>query len=275
MMRRRDVSGPPTFPGHRRHLGWGYHDRGQFLRAAAQFLRQGLARNELVEFVGEGTPSELTAAMRAAGLPDVRVTPAQDFYPVSDDRVLDPDAAIATLTDAAGRALAEGYAGLRIVGDATCLVRRPEGRDAFARYEFLADRVIAELPIAAMCAFGITALGDAAAELVCLHGEVGEAVPDFRIHAAPGVAFALGGEIDAASADLFASTLDRVWPLLDRDDVVIDASRLDYLDHSTLLRLDATAAQSGRRILLRGAGPLVCRLVGVLRPSNTVVEPAA
>lgn len=279
MIRRRDVSDAPTTRGKADHIGWGYYDKSRFLRVATQFVAEGLARKELVEFVGEGSRaelrSELAARMRGGGHPDIRVTPAIEFYPMSADHVLDPDAAVARLEDAAARALAGGYTGLRIVGDATCLVRRPDAREAFARYEFFADRAIAELPIAAMCAFDIGALDTAGAELVCLHSEAGEAVPDFRVHAAPGVAFALGGEIDAASAELFDTTLARVFSLLGRADVVIDASQLDYLDHNALLRLDGTAAQSGHRVLLRDASPVVRRLIDLLHPPNTLIEPAA
>lgn len=260
------------------HIGWGYRDRAQFSRAATQFLSRGLARDELAMFVGDGTRAELRcllASLLPDGHADIQTASAVEFYPVSSDRVLDPAAAVDNLRQAADHAVAEGYTGLRIVGDATPLVRHPDGRDAFAHYEFLADRVIAGLPIAAMCAFDVTALDDAAAELVCLHGEAGETVPDFRVHAAAGAAFALGGEIDAGSAALFDRTLGRVWPLLDGGDVVIDASGLGYLDHNALLRLDAAAGHSGHRIVLRDAGALVRRLVDLVRPANTAVEPAA
>lgn len=279
MMRRRRCDDSPIGSTRSVHLGWGYHDRDEFLCAAAQFIDKGLARNELVQFVADGSPKELRSALTNAGVrhdPGVRVTSAVEFYPTSAGGVLDPDAAIAGLHEAARQAIDEGYTGLCIVGDATALVRHPEGRNAFARYEFLADRAIAGLPVTAMCAFDVTALGQDAAELVCLHPEVGESVTDFRVHAAEGVSFAIDGEIDAASAGLFDDTLRRVWPLIGgSDDVVIDVGTLRFVDHNVLLGLDERAGRGGRRVVLRDAGPLVRRLVDLVRPPHTVVESAA
>lgn len=70
---------------------------------------------------------------------------------------------------AAIAAVADGYNGLRVVIDVTPVARTPEQREAQAALEFLGDRRISTLPVAALCGYNTAELGEAAAGLLCLH----------------------------------------------------------------------------------------------------------
>lgn len=280
MIRRRGVADSPAGPEPFGHLGWGYRDRAEFLRAATDFLADGLRRGQLAQFVGEGSRAELldelSAVMPGARHdPRLRVSAIAEFYGVPAGQSLDPQTAVAAMVETVREAVDEGYTGLRAVADDTSLVRDPEDRKAFARYEFLMDRAMVDLPIAGMCAYDLTALGDDANLLLCLHPVVGAGSVDFRLFAQPGADFALEGAIDAAGAEVFADALRQVWPQVSCREVVVDVERLDYLDHNELLSLDDCARQAGGRITLRGAGSVVRRLVDLMRPANIGVEPAA
>ena len=117
-------------------------------------------------------------------------------------------------------------------------------------------------------------MGDGAGELVCLHPLVGPGSPTFRLYAEPSAAFALDGEIDAAGTDTFMTTLRRIWPETGSGELVIDAEGLEFISHRELLALDQQAQSDCRQILLRGAGPLLTRLAGLLELDSLRLQPA-
>lgn len=264
------------------HLGWGYRDRDEFRRRAAEYIADGLAERQWVEFVGDGSREELRAELAAvlAGGPGptdadrITVTPALEFYGVTDGDVVDPEVAVATRVAAVEQAMAAGYTGFRAVVDATAVTRRPEQRDTFARFEFLIDQKMAALPVSALCAYDLGELGEHARGLVCLHPLVGPAAPDFRVYAQPGTALVFDGEIDAADARAFTEVVDRVLRHLPpAAETVVDVSELCYMDRHQLQALDEAARADGRRIVLRGGATILTRLADLLDLTNIVVEP--
>lgn len=259
------------------HLGWGYHQRSEFLCRAAEYIADGLAEHQWVEYVGDGSPeqlrAELTTLPGSFDISRVHVIPALEFYGVSSGDVVDPDVAVDTRVAAVHQAVADGYTGFRAIVDATAVVRREEQRDAFARFEFLIDEKMAVLPVSALCAYDMTRLDDDASGLVCLHPLVGEGAPAFRIYAEPGAAFALDGEIDAVDAQIFTTTLRRIWRLADGDELVVDARNLAFIDHQQLLALDRLARADSRQVLLRGGPAIISRLIGLLNLTNVRVDP--
>ena len=114
----------PTGVG--RHLCWAFTDRAGFLDRARAFLAEGRAAGEQRRLVG----ADLTGLDRFPALP-----------------VFDPAAAMAA-------ALAAGFTGLRVVVDATPLVRSPSSRADFAAYEHLVDRSAADHPFSAVVVDG-------------------------------------------------------------------------------------------------------------------------
>lgn len=261
------------------HLGWGYKDRAEFLARAAEYIADGLAQGQWVEYVGEGPVETLRAEL--AGLPglpdvsDVKISTAGEFYgiaPGSD--IVDPDVAVARRSAAVGAAIDAGYTGFRAIVDATSVSRSPRQRDAFARFEFLIDRKMAELPVSALCAYDMSQLDDDASSLVCLHPLVDDAAPSFRLYAEQGVSFAVDGEIDAAQTHTFTEALRRIWPLLTGPEIVVDAVNLDFIGHTELLELDGMASAHDRHIVLRGPQGVVARLVSLLEPENVRIDDA-
>jgi DcmR-like sensory protein len=67
-------------------------------------------------------------------------------------------------------ALAAGFLGYRVVGEATPLGRTPDQLDLIARYEQCVDRYMAGHPFSALCGYSRLELGSAAvSEFACLH----------------------------------------------------------------------------------------------------------
>lgn len=265
------------------HLGWGYRDRAEFLGRAAEYITDGVAQNQWIEYVGNGTRAELLAELAAMpGVADrlsdggIAATPAREFYAIhSDSDVVDPEAAVAAFLAAVEHAINNGYTGFRAVSDATAVTRKPEGREAFARFEFLIDRVMAVHPVSALCAYDLTELGDSADGLICLHPFVDTRAADFRLYAEADAGYALTGEIDAAGDELFASAVHRTWELTGDDTLVIDAHDLEFIGHRQLVALDDYAGAHRRKVVLRGGQCVVTRLVRLLELKNIELAPPA
>lgn len=263
------------------HFGWAYRDRSEFFELAGESIAYGLAANQLVQYVGEGTHEQLRAELAAIpgltdfDLGDVRVTPALEFYCVPSGDVIDPEVAVTAALAAIQNAIDDGYSGFRAIADVTQMVMRPEQQEAFARFEFLIDRNLAELPVSGLCAYDMSRLDGAASGLVCLHPLVGDGAPAFRIYAEPGAAFALDGEIDVVEAATFTTTLRRIWDVIGDGDVVIDVRNIEFIDHQQMLGLDELARQEGRRVVLHGGPPIITRLTELLDLTNVRVDPVS
>lgn len=259
------------------HLGWGYRDRAEYRSRAGEYIADGLARNQRVEYVGAGTRQELRAELATIPVDtsDVVVTPAVEFYGLSDyGDVVNPEAVLESRAETIDDATALGYSGIRVITDATVVTRRPEQRDAFAQLEFLFDQKMADLPISALCAYDATRVAGNASEMMCLHPLVGGASPTFRLYAEVGATFALEGEIDAATSAMFTTALQRICPLVDSQEVVVDAASLGFITHRELRALDEQARQHGRNIVMRDSSPLLSRLAELIELTNVRVEPA-
>ncbi|MDT5209712.1 MAG: hypothetical protein QOF67_2127 [Mycobacterium sp.] len=263
------------------HLGWGYRDRAEFLRHTAAYIADGLRRNQRITYVAEASGDALRAELTAMSRiderldwGDVEMTPATEYYQSRPGDVIDAEPAVARCVAAAERAIDDGYSGLRAVVDVTPMARTPEQRDALARLEYLVDQEMAARPYARLCGYNTGQLSSAAAELVCLHPFVGTGSVPFRIFADPdaGVHFALTGEIDAASNDLFTTTLQRIWPLTTDHSLRIDASSLEFIGHQQLGMLEESAREQNRKVVLCTNQRTAVRLVDLLNLSNVRVE---
>jgi anti-anti-sigma regulatory factor len=261
------------------HVAWGYRDRSEFLARAAEYIADGLARNQRVLYACDASAATLRNELDEMGFADavrtgqIAVTPVKEHYRfVPGTDVVDAEATVADGVAAMKYVVAAGCSGCRAVVDGAVLVRTPEQRAAFARLEYLVDQQMAVLPFSALCAYNLELLGDPAKELICLHPLVSRGATGFRIYAEPGIDFALAGEIDAADGDAFAIALQRIWPLAAGDEVVIDARALDFVAHPQLFALDQLAGADGRQVVLRTSRRLVARLAELLELSNVRVE---
>ncbi|MBF9133360.1 MEDS domain-containing protein [Plantactinospora sp. S1510] len=263
------------------HLCWSYDDPVDFDRRAREFLAEGIAAGERVWFVSTEQPRNATEKMRkvtslatALDRGTARAVPLASTY--GGDTV-DPAAQVAVYEAATERALATGHSGLRVVADATSLVRTPARRAAFARYEHLIDRYMRVRPLSAMCGYDRRELGDeAVAELACMHPENNADQALFRLHACDpdeGAA-ALAGELDKFNLELFSRALDRADLRPVDGELVLSAADLRFIDHHCLTRLRDHAHRLGATAVLRTSRSTAARLVELLALSGIRVEAA-
>lgn len=265
------------------HVGWAYRGREEFLARVGEYVRDGFAQGQQIRYVGAGGVGVLRrefgvlpGAAQALEAGRAAVVPVEEFVAfAAAGETIDVEATLGMRLREVEEALASGCTGLRIVCDATTLVRTAEQRAAHARMEHLADRCTHVLPVTALCGFDRTVLGAAALEAVCLHPYVNRGAGLFRLYAGPDGELALAGELDASCVERFATVLDRVAPLFEPDACVVDARALTFLDHRGLLCLDRALVRHGVRATLRTANPAVPRLAGLLDLARLRVELAA
>ncbi|MEU4769665.1 MEDS domain-containing protein [Actinosynnema sp. NPDC023794] len=263
------------------HVCWRYDDVREFRARAREFLADGLEQGYRVCYVAPGDAEALVEDLRGIdGLGRAlregaaQVVSVDATYAI--DAVVEPEAQVRAYAAATEAAVTDGFAGLRVVAEATPLVRTPRQLAAFTRYEHLMDHYMADHPFSAMCAYSVAEVGDSAfAQLACLHPNTNAQWPGFRLHAAGDHVTALGGEVDTATGDLFAQALDRVDLRLRDGELVLDATGLTFLDHGGLLRLANHAAHRGAPLAIRASWPGLGRLVELLELPDVRVDQVA
>lgn len=252
------------------HAGWVYHDPAEFRADAARYLADGLSTGHRVMYVsgdaGIGLP-ELPGLDAALATGQASIAAVSELY--ATDGPVDPQRQVAAFVEAADTALADGWAGLRVVADVTALVRTPQQRAAWIQYEYLIDRCIAQHPLSGLCGFNGSLLTDGAlAEVVCMHPAVNRGATEFRLYggAGPDVSLALAGEIDLSNRNVFASALRQASPTPVGDALVVDASGLTFMDHRTLAGLAAQATELGLTTLVYAAEESVLSTLAQLMP---------
>jgi hypothetical protein len=263
------------------HVCWRYQDVREFRARAREFLSEGLAQGCRVAYTASGSVQALTEDLRgidgideALGTGAVQVASLDIQYPVG--AVVEPEGQVRSYAEATRAALADGFAGFRVAADCTPLVGTPEQLDAFARYEYLVDRYMADHPFSAMCAYAAGVVDDRAfAQVACMHPSTNSPSPGFRLHATGGHGTALSGEVDPASEELFAVALARAELRPRGGRLVLDAGGLEFLDHNSLLRLATYAADRRASLVLRTFWPGAARLVELLNLDNVRMEATA
>jgi hypothetical protein len=135
-----------------RDVAWGSHvcrfygATRELVEIVAPYFGQGLRGNERCIWVA---PDDVAAG---AGLADgVEVFDPLDWYLDARGELRPTEAVLAAWQREEARALAEGYSGLRISGDASFL--RPEDRAAFAGYEARVHDAIGGMRLKALCTY--------------------------------------------------------------------------------------------------------------------------
>lgn len=264
------------------HMGWGFRHRSEFLARAAEYIADGLRQNQLVAYVGEADAQtlrrELEAMPALAGLDTgaVNAIPAADYYvyePGTD--VLDAEAALGRYIATAQDAVRRGYTGFRGVVDVTPVARTATQRASLAELEFLVDQQMAVLPFSAFCAYNLEQLGSAASELLCLHPYISAGSVSFQLFAdpEPEVDFALTGELDAFTHDVFTTTLSRIWPLTAGTTLHIDARELTFVDHRSLITLGQIARRHSSTVVLHTDQRFIGRILELVDVPGVSVAP--
>ena len=263
------------------HLGWGYADRAEFRTRAREYLAEGIAAGQRIEYLGSGSVDRLRAELAGPagvdellGHDNLRIASVHEVYKfIGATGVVDPVGSVAARAAATEDALAAGYTGLRAAVDATALARTDAQRAAYAHFEYLLDQRSSKLALATICAYDRTQLGhQAVAELVCLHRWIQRGCTPFRLYAQDGVDFALAGEIDMSCITQLETTLDRTLPLWPDGELVVDGHGLEFIDHRGLLVLDRCAAKRGTRVVLQTERRVVARVAEAIGLEHVRVE---
>jgi hypothetical protein len=260
------------------HSCWSYHDHRAFVLHARAFLYAGLAAGERVWYVPGRRSSGVTgwlldgAAAWPAGA--VRVLDPEEVYPSTG--VLDPVAQTAAYVAATEDAVAAGFRGLRVVADATAMVRTRPRLDAFVRYEYAIGRYMRTAPLRAVCVYDRSRLGErAVAELACVHRRTNDGDVSFQLYAGRTAAeTVLTGEVDVASEDLFVTVLERADLRAAGGEVVVRAEELAFITHRCLLALQRHAERRSFTVVFRTSLPTVAAMVDLLGLNRIRVETA-
>ena len=103
-------------------------------------------------YVAQDPDPQGMAGLASVGGPGALiVTSTADVYGASG--IVDVQRQLATYVMAAEDALAAGFSGIRVAADNTPLVADEKRLAAWLRWEVVADRMLSEHPITAMCAF--------------------------------------------------------------------------------------------------------------------------
>jgi hypothetical protein len=238
--------------------------------AAVRLLSDGLSDDEQLGYFGWGVhrdlmdrlPTLVDGAMARAGA--VRVTSLAERFDRSSPP--DPAALVAFWADASDDAVAAGFTALRAVMDTTPWLAAPDGRALFMRGDHLLDGYCLDHPLTVICVCDAGMLdAGTIAEITSLHAVAYGPSAPFHLHAAAGADFALSGEIDT----LDTPVLERVLSMLDlgasKTKLVIDASRLGFVNHRALLALDRHAERMGvDELVIRTSSISARRLAGTV-----------
>lgn len=264
------------------HLCWAYTSRSEFHSRAVEYLRDGLAAGQWIEYAGSGSTAALRAELGevdglgpALQTGTIAVSSVADFYALQTGSTVDPRAAVQARIAATEQALAAGYTGFRAVVDATAMVASTEQRAAFVQFEHLIDQTMSTWPVTALCGYNLTDLGSSAvAELACLHPLTNRAAP-FQLYAEPDGSLALAGTVDRHCADLFAHALGHAAKLTPEQTQTLDLDvrHLTCLEPARLLDLNRLARDHDLHVVLRCAGPAVTQLIQQVQPSHLRANP--
>jgi ABC-type transporter Mla MlaB component len=173
------------------------------------------------------------------------------------------------------RAVAEGYAGLRVVAELTALAADPLRRAELLRWEQLADRYVVDGPgLTAMCAYRGDLPPAALADVASAHpaASAPTGMPQFRLFFDED-RLVLSGGVDISEADRLARLLGGSPSA---PAVLLDLGRLDFVDLAgcrVIARWVGDLCARGVTVEIRGASSLFRRMWHLLDLSG--VAPVA
>ncbi|MEH0844234.1 MEDS domain-containing protein [Micromonospora sp. CPCC 205711] len=261
------------------HVCWSYDDPATLDARAREYLLAGLAVGERVQYASAEPAGDVVRRWSAdPRLREALRTGAAEVVSIADtygDGTVDPTAQVAVYAAMTDAALADGHTGLRVVAEASSLVRTAAQRETFTRYEHLVDRFMRGRPMSAACAYDRRLLDDRAVEeLASVHPAADPGSTLFHLHAAEQVdgRLVLTGELDTSNQELFATTLRRVDPEPGGTELVLDGDGLRFVDYRSLVHLHRHAERRGTTVLLRTTLGPAARLVELLGLRGIRVE---
>jgi anti-anti-sigma regulatory factor len=252
------------------HVCCWYREDEVRTRAVAAYVAAGLRHGDRTVYFTDTVPvADVLAGLRRFGVPatawesgQVRVVTAAETYLAGGG--FDPVATIEGWAGETARARADGYRGLRAIGDMAWAARPVPGVDRLPWYEAAVNRVFAEGHSGAMCLYDERTLGpERRRALTAAHPANVEAAehwaPALRLSRGPG-RMTLAGEVDVANRDAVAALLEHVCAETDGP-VTVDVTGLRFVDAVTARLLAGAAAGRPGGVRVVGASPLLTRLI--------------
>jgi anti-anti-sigma regulatory factor len=259
------------------HASWAYDDVSELKSACVDYFTDGLSRGERLMYVGARAVDALVDDLadlprRDLLLEDGALTVHTLGEHLRTPGALVPEVQVEARRQIAQDALAAGFSGLRVVGDITELVVRPDLVDSLVAFELVVDTAMATTAVTTLCALDRQRAGERGRQVSALHA----------IQHSPGrnasfalrksdSALSLVGEIDIASAKDLDVLLDHLLRTTSGD-LTFELSELDFIDVAGTRRLAVfrrTMAASGRSLLFRRLSPAARRTFRVFALAGT------
>jgi DcmR-like sensory protein len=239
------------------HIGWAFTGTSEFAALAAPFLAEGAALGERTMYVAQNPdPRDMAGLADVGGPGGLMVRSTADVYGTTG--IVDAQRQHAAYTEAVEEALAAGFSGVRVAADATPLVATEERLAAFLRWEVVADRMLSEYQITAMCAFDQEQV-DASTlrRIAALHplSSASGPQPQFRLFSADGDLWAEGQLGPVAVMQLWRAIED----LPRGTGVQVDLSTATLTSHAVLTGL-GQLCRTGVPVTIRGESAAIGKL---------------
>jgi hypothetical protein len=241
------------------HIGWAFTGTSEFAALAAPFLAEGAALGERMMYVAQDPDPQDMAGLASVGGPGALVvTTSADVYGASG--IVDAQRQHAAYTAAVQDALAAGFSGIRVAADSTPLVADEERIAAWLRWEVIADRMLSEIQITAMCAFDQEQVdAGTLGRIAALHplSSASGPQPQFRLFSAAGDLWAEG--------QLGPVAVMQLWRAIENlprgTGVQVDLSTATLTSHAVLTGLEQLC-RTGVRVTIRGESAAIGKLRG-------------
>lgn len=150
----------PSLPSHGQHACFIYETEREQLETVVPYLKEGLARNERCCYVvHERSIEDVAALFQSAGI-DVRREQERGALVFTDsietylpDGRFDPDERLNILSEHVRRALADGFRGLRSVGEMEWAICGAPGCERLIEYESRVNDLVPQLSINGLCQY--------------------------------------------------------------------------------------------------------------------------
>jgi len=262
------------------------------LDLTAQVVRAGLAAGDkIMVFTESLLPVAVFAGLESRGVPvgdaragQVQVLSARDAYLPAGR--FEPAAMLGALVEHIAGAAAEGYPGLRLVGDMAWVLAGPPGADRLAEYEALVNGLYMDGRALGVCLYDRRAFDrDLLRQVASAHpamitdGDGADWAPLVRLRRTTDpYGLRVSGEADLSTAHALAAAVDAV---LDRQPepavpIHVDLAGLRFADAATAALLGRLAQRAPAGVHVVGCCRVVERVldhVGVKELSKVRVEP--
>ena len=264
------------------HVCWTYADAADFSAAVLPFLDEGRRLGEHLLLIGSSRPEPLRMLASLPGRDELlasgqlQVQSTTEVYAAGGELL--PTEQVEAYRSLVAAALERGGAGLRVAADATHLVRRGLGeRRQVCVYEQLADAMMGDVAMTALCLYDASVGADVLGPVALLHAvqHHGEREPLAHLSGRAPL-LSLHGEVDVTQADdLFRALVDVAC--CTPGEVVLDLSDLGFLDVAGARALArATHVLRGADVHLRtvGAPRMVTRCLALFGLGGEETVPA-